>query len=277
MNRPVEVTDEQIIEAGKSLLAAGKRVNGSSLREIIGSGAQNRLRTVWEEYVRSGKPEAAQGSNVEVPFEVEQRLEALITKNSEHLRVFASEIYAAAHNLTDRRIRDLSAELDKANERLSEELAAADDLIDRRDNDLQHQAQRIASLEEKLDALSRQLGEAQAESIVFKEQAERSREQVTGLEATISDLQMSLATAQVREKEAQRRAEDTEKNRTSLQISLDAVTDASNQFKTENARLGEEVKGLRNQLALQVELTNRANSELSNARGEIQRLTKRDD
>jgi hypothetical protein len=46
--RPVEVTDEAIIEAGRALVEQGRNVTGFALRKVIGSGAPNRLKAVWD-------------------------------------------------------------------------------------------------------------------------------------------------------------------------------------------------------------------------------------
>jgi hypothetical protein len=47
--RPAEVTDEQIIEAGRRIQAEGKAVNGWSLRAFLGNkGKPQRNMAIWE-------------------------------------------------------------------------------------------------------------------------------------------------------------------------------------------------------------------------------------
>lgn len=67
--RPAEVSDEQIIEAGLALKAAGRNVTGFALRQRIGGGNPTRLRAVWTEYVAS--TEVIQAEPVaELPVEI---------------------------------------------------------------------------------------------------------------------------------------------------------------------------------------------------------------
>ncbi len=48
--RPAKVSEEKIIEAGLALVADGKPVTGSGLRNELGAGNRVRLKRVWETY-----------------------------------------------------------------------------------------------------------------------------------------------------------------------------------------------------------------------------------
>lgn len=45
--RPVEITENQIITAGKSIEAAGRQVTANALRTAVGAGNPKRLLSVW--------------------------------------------------------------------------------------------------------------------------------------------------------------------------------------------------------------------------------------
>ena len=65
-----KATDEQIIEAAKRLLSAGRRVTGFALRKEIGGGNPTRLVRVWEDYRQS--QEVVESEPVQdLPVEVE--------------------------------------------------------------------------------------------------------------------------------------------------------------------------------------------------------------
>ncbi|MEZ4128564.1 DNA-binding protein, partial [Salmonella enterica] len=51
--RPAEFTQEQIIEAGEQLQAAGRNITGFALRQKVGGGNPSRLKQVWDEHVNS--------------------------------------------------------------------------------------------------------------------------------------------------------------------------------------------------------------------------------
>ena len=67
--RPVEFTDEQVIEAGRTLQAQGRNITGFALRKLVGGGDPTRLKQRWDAHQASttaGEPETF----VELPIEV---------------------------------------------------------------------------------------------------------------------------------------------------------------------------------------------------------------
>jgi hypothetical protein len=48
--RPAEFAESEILEAGKKVEAAGKRVTGYAIRRELGGGDQKRLFSVWNSH-----------------------------------------------------------------------------------------------------------------------------------------------------------------------------------------------------------------------------------
>lgn len=74
--RPAKVSEEKIIEAGLALVADGKPVTGSGLRNNLGAGNRVRLKRVWETY--QAEQTAGQAAPpLVLPPGVAQRLEEI--------------------------------------------------------------------------------------------------------------------------------------------------------------------------------------------------------
>ncbi len=59
MGRSAAWSEDEVIEAGKSLVAAGKRVTGWELRKVLGAGRPDRLEAIWTAFTaqNAAKPE----------------------------------------------------------------------------------------------------------------------------------------------------------------------------------------------------------------------------
>ena len=90
MREPI-YTDEQIIAAGKQILARGKPVNGTSLRQELGGGNVKRLRDIWEQHLKST---ASPQPKVEVPEELNAIIQAALERLQQDLSTFASNAVA---------------------------------------------------------------------------------------------------------------------------------------------------------------------------------------
>ena len=71
--RPTEISDEDIIKAGKGLLAAGRNVTGFALRQRVGGGSAPRLKQVWDEHISSQSVVSIE-QEAELPVELEEQL-----------------------------------------------------------------------------------------------------------------------------------------------------------------------------------------------------------
>lgn len=151
--RPTEITNDQILQAGQSLQAAGRNVTGFALRQAIGGGNPTRLRQVWDERA-SATAAAAAEPVVELPAELAQEVEEAGKSLAERLTALAGALNTHAVRAADRRVADLVRASAEQREQVERELADA--------------AQTLDDLESNLDAtrtegaeLARQLGDAQ--------------------------------------------------------------------------------------------------------------------
>ena len=81
--RPTEVTDEEVILAGKGLIAANRNITGFSLRKAVGGGSASRLRQVWDDYISSqalSKLEPVAELPVEVAGELRELTDGLVQR-----------------------------------------------------------------------------------------------------------------------------------------------------------------------------------------------------
>lgn len=66
--RPIEFTQDAIIQAGLDLRVEGRKITSFALRQIVGGGNPARLKKVWDEHLE--RQDAAQAPPVaELPVE----------------------------------------------------------------------------------------------------------------------------------------------------------------------------------------------------------------
>ena len=121
--RPAEITNQEIIDAGKKLQSTGKNITGYGLRRILGAGDAKRLKGVWDEY--ASKDSADGGADLRLPAELEDLVVELEGKLIDHLRPLAVQIYEGALKAAQRQVSETSRELKLASPRYPRRLTAA--------------------------------------------------------------------------------------------------------------------------------------------------------
>jgi chromosome segregation ATPase len=134
--RPIEFTPEAIIAAGRELQAAGRNVNGFSIRKKIGGGNASRLKQVWDEH--SIQTEAKAEPVAELPAEVAEKVAHVTQSLTERISALASEMNATAVQTAERRV--------------SEVLRSAGEQRDQAERELFDAAEAVEDLENLLDA-----------------------------------------------------------------------------------------------------------------------------
>lgn len=111
MARSAEFTEDKIIEAGRSMLAAGKRITGFGLRNAVGGGNANRLLEVWETHAlqhSESEPELLS----ELPLEVSEHLGNVINSFTgefkEQMTRLAVDMNHRAHKASERRVKEMT-------------------------------------------------------------------------------------------------------------------------------------------------------------------------
>lgn len=137
--RPVEVSVEEIVEAGNQLVCEGKKVTGFALRQITDRGNPSRLKSVWDEHVKQVSPEKAL-EKVALPAEIERFLSACAER-------IAAEMRSMACELNQRSVQ--AAEV-----RVTEILRSAEELKNQTSDEISDAVQSLIELEGRLNASS---------------------------------------------------------------------------------------------------------------------------
>ncbi|ADC64184.1 DNA-binding protein [Allochromatium vinosum] len=202
--RPVEVTDEAIIEAGRALVEQGRNVTGFALRQVIGSGAPNRLKTVWDRHQAQGLP---QPEPRPLPDGIVNVLDRLETEYSKQLYKLALEIQALAHQEAEQTLqagRDqwqhdrqaLEQEVEDASqtvETLEQQMQELQEERERLRHELQQQATQIGTLQAQLEHAHQQVQTLTTEMQQEREQRTLAREQVARQEGELVALRKMQA------------------------------------------------------------------------------------
>jgi len=147
--RPAEFEDEQIIEAAKRLLGAGRRVTGFALRKEIGGGNPSRLVRVWEDYRQS--QEVVESEPVQdLPVEVEEALNEMTSSFLDQVRTLAINLNNRAVKTAERRVADVMKSAKEQQQIAEAELIDATAAFD----ELEGQVQ---SLQEALEGTRKEL------------------------------------------------------------------------------------------------------------------------
>lgn len=127
--RPSEYTPQQIIQAGLELQAAGRPVNGFSIRKQLGGGNASRLKQVWDEHNIQTPVKA---EPVELPAEVAEKVVQVTQTLVERVSALAAEMNATAVQTAERRVAEVlraaGAERDQAQHELRDAGEAVEDL-----------------------------------------------------------------------------------------------------------------------------------------------------
>ena len=194
MGRPVEATDEMVVEAGQQLTAAGKRVTGYSLRKFLGTGESSRLEAVWLAHLAATAPAAAAPApQTPLPHALEAQRDAASTRVAEVLTTLFTKAWACADELAQATV---AAEQAVAREKVADaeqRLVDADDCIKQADEKVQEEAARADKAEVLLAEARTELAQAAERHAVLEAEGRTA----AGIAAsTIADLRAQLATVE---------------------------------------------------------------------------------
>ena len=153
--RPPEISDQDNIQAGRAVLAAGRTVNGFALRTLTGGGKPERLMKVWEEHLSGQAPLPASLPTAELPLEMAEELAGVIKALNERLAALVISLNNQAVQAAERRVHQVQRSADEQSVKDKAALADAATVVD----ELQA---KLSNSETKAEALEQQLAEAQA-------------------------------------------------------------------------------------------------------------------
>ena len=195
IGRPPKVIDSQIIAAGQKLVAAGKEVNGSSLRSLTTSGRTRRLEEVWKNHIAEQGIKDATVQPVtdeDLPASVVEKRDAMRVQVSALIDSIAADTWRVADGLAQQRTK---VEHDDARRRI----AAAETIKALDDANLEAADEKLEAAEDRLEAASFQLSAAQAKNsrlqVLLAALELDGRRAAETAAVTVMDLSARLATA----------------------------------------------------------------------------------
>ncbi|MFJ3368164.1 hypothetical protein [Pseudomonas sp. NPDC086251] len=190
--RESPISTQDIVDAGNSILAAGRAVNGYSLRNAIGSGRADRLIRIWTEHVELNGSSAA--GSISIPARAQalissyvKRQEASVNQLLQELAVVLNE---AAQSAALEEIDSLKASVEQQRNALLD----ADLLIDRLEQTNQDLENQLVVERDNSDqmrtALARMEDQARKDSSaldVLNSQLQEAQEQASSLHESLED------------------------------------------------------------------------------------------
>lgn len=88
--RESPITTQDIVDAGNSILAAGRAVNGYSLRNAIGSGRADRLIRIWTEHAELNGTTAA--GAISIPARAQALISTYVKRQEASVNLLLQEL-----------------------------------------------------------------------------------------------------------------------------------------------------------------------------------------
>ena len=153
--RPVEFSDEAIIQAGQALRQAGRNVTGFALRQKIGGGNPTRLRQVWDDHLAS-LTEAPTQPAAELPTELAQAVASLTQTVNERIMALVVELNDQAVQAANGRVQEVLRTSEEQQQQAQQELAEAATAVNELDTQL-------VAAQTEVETLTNQLTDSQAQ------------------------------------------------------------------------------------------------------------------
>jgi len=143
IGRTPDVTEIEIIEAGKKLTAINKNVTGSALRKVLGKGDFKRLLRIWTEYEASKN--SKDHTTTELTSEIKQAISDATLTLSQTFESLVQDLYSKVNNGAQQHIYSAINLADSRQKKADNEMHDALSIIE----DLE---QTVSTLEESLGA-----------------------------------------------------------------------------------------------------------------------------
>ena len=167
--RPAEISDEDIINAGKNLLAAGRNVTGFALRQRVGGGSAPRLKQVWDEHI-SCQSVVSTEQEADLPVELQEQLKTVSQALVERLRQLAADLNNHAVRASERRVTEIVRAAGEQRAQAESELADASMTVDELEAKLGTSTSEVKELRSKLTDVTQN---AQAQAVELAQLKER--------------------------------------------------------------------------------------------------------
>lgn len=248
--RPPEKTDDEIIKAGRELVASGERVTGFRLRRKLGGGDTKRMFGIWKAATANDAAEA-QPATVELPIEIEDALTTLSAQVEDQLRLLAGNINAIAARLAERRVAEImgsmaaqatlhAEEMDDANRAVDDLELKIDSLEDRivqLNDELTSERSKTEQLSSELGMLRERGAKLNDELAASQAELNLAKEGIESRERELRELSGKLSVAEDRLNNATAELGLVKRARDQGQLVNDALSDKNNDLKQQIASL----------------------------------------
>ncbi|TDH61231.1 hypothetical protein E2C06_17830 [Dankookia rubra] len=167
-----QVSDDRIIEEGRRIAEAGRKVHGWSLRAAIGTGRPDRLESVWTRWLETqgeGKvPENPEETgHTSIPSRISEALTETKRTMEAHLDGLVLSLVRVTTETYDGRYRDEFADLQRKRAEADEQLSAASSAVADADN-------KAEALEKERDQLVSDLAQVRESLAVLQANLSRT-------------------------------------------------------------------------------------------------------
>lgn len=159
LGRTPEVSDDDIIDAGKMLLDDGTRVTGFALRRAVGNrGDASRLYRVWNAYLETTR-NSPNNHGIELSSELSDILSTMSKKFVADLESMAKQMNATAVQSAEYRVRQAIKLAEEREQNAEAEVKDAMLIIQELEKQLSLASQRAEKLDEEVIQLKHENGE----------------------------------------------------------------------------------------------------------------------
>jgi chromosome segregation ATPase len=181
--RPVDFSDEKIIEAGERLKEISGKVTGYGLRNELGGGTQKRLLSVWKKYAEQESAQVL--PETELPLEIEELLSSTGQTLLSNLRSTTASINLSATKIADRQVAEVSRQLKELEEQTDAELNDAEVIIKKLESEAENLRKKLTTAQDDLEFVREEAKKHEREA--FK--LETRLKEMTGVEELIKRLE----------------------------------------------------------------------------------------
>lgn len=245
--RPPEVTDVDVVNAGKRIQAAGQRVSGYQLRKTIGRGAPERLMAIWDVHTAGEIDPGATSLCHDLPDDVEHSIVMLINVQAESARKMARSLMTAVNGMAAGQLRDRDAMIQSLSVEHANEIAAltadkvsVDEKLLQQSANVNHLTALLAESASRLEGLERE----RALGLERETQQRAAFEELNSRYQSLLQSRTDNSTSAAQLDSAHIKIKELEADLAQLTLTNNAVCDQSNERKLLLATAEEKIKGL---------------------------------
>jgi colicin import membrane protein len=190
--RPAEVHDHEIVRAGIELQGEGREVTGFRLRQRLGGGNAQRLKTVWDEHVIG---QLSVEIAPDLPIDVADRLSAMTVELTAQMRELAIRLNASAVRAAELRTAEVVRGASEQRRLAEQEVGEASAEVERLEVALRREQESVGRTTAQLSALSLELATSRERLTMLDASAATTAQELGRLREQVESMAAELALA----------------------------------------------------------------------------------